>query len=494
MAVGMHADDDPAGSSGSTAGNDLMRSDDSARSIIATSPSKYPVNHIQLFAGLIEGQYRKGAYAAPGPAHTISFLHYVAAQDVALPLLRNATDTLCLAHLSNRSGDVRVARASQDSQRRLLSLLHRAVAHSTSPKPFCTHRDVIASILMLSLAPSTTVPDEQQQDSLSPALIHLNGVMKYLEAHGPMALDEKEPLDYRLLCHVRLLGVFQHLRWRKRVLWDRPEWREVGSIPLSYAPRTVMSDFVTRLPGVLEQADAFMAAEIGPSVQTQAKGAPLIRTLDELQIKLVGPWLAGPTITKPSVLFASDLGVGLGAMEQPFGACDGYCFGAIYDFTKPTHGFVNAYVRFMCLIADCTLLRVLHHVDAQRGSYCGAFTVRAEDVEERAYFQATELCRYAQFFSRRRSLPAASFLDSMIEGAPNFFECFGAQEEAEWCKACLASNQTRRESLRRDLPPSICPVGELMAGVADSCRYSRPIAGTRRTEEEASVRRVLPQR
>lgn len=190
----------------------------------------------------LSAHYRDRTPASPFPAHQTSFLHFIARHSIDLPLLPKAIDALCISHLARSSSDQRVVYKAHESQRQLLLLLQRAIAQSKTSQAANRHKDILTSILVLSILPSST-PDGEDGCSMNnrTALsLHFKGAMQYLQAHGPPVFDESDPFDLVLLRHVRMQGLFQHLSSRTQALWSRPGWKEFDVMPFAYIPGHVM--------------------------------------------------------------------------------------------------------------------------------------------------------------------------------------------------------------------------------------------------------------
>jgi len=442
-----------------------------ALSLPTLQVSQRAINQVSLLGDYFSQHSRDQKIAA---CHVMSFVYCIAGDNASLPLLRNAIDTLCLAHLANKSAQVHLIHEAAASHTAVLSLLQRAVSGGASSQPSCGHRDTLASIFVAGLIPSLKIGDRALTLAPSPMGVHFQGAMSYLEAHGPAALDIANQSDRDLLRHLRLHGMLHHLARRKDVLWNKAEWRTLGVMPLPYIPGRVVAGFVATLPGLLERADKLVADMSEPSTRWLSECEDLITAMHQLQTCFVQPWLASTSCAKPQLLDASRST----AMIRILGGCSvlrDSPFGPFYDFTNSSHAFCDAYLLVMSLVSDCTLLRLLCAIRMQDPRYADSSLPQIVDVEFRAHAYATELCRYTNFLISR-SLPAVTFLVGALGAACSFFRCSGALQESEWCDSMLSAVNSYLGTLRSESPTTLCPVGDFIASLPGACTYGSRVS------------------
>ena len=437
-----------------------------ASSLPTLQVSQRAMNQISLLGDYFSQRSRDRKLAT---CHVMSFVDCFAGDNASLPLLRNAIDTVCLAHLANKSAKVHLIHEAAASHTAVLSLLQRAISGGALSQPSCSHRDTLASIFVAGLIPSVKTDGRTLTPAPSSMGVHFQGAMSYLEAHGPAALDVANQSDRDLLQHLRLHGMLRDLSRRKEVLWNKAEWRKLGVGPLAYIPERVVAGFVAPLPGLLERADKLVANMFEPSMRWLSECEDLITAMHQLQTCFVQPWSASTNCAKRQLLDASRST----ALIRILGGCSvlrDSPFGPFYDFSNSCHAFCDAYVIVMSLVSDCTLLRLLCTIQMQDPRYSDSLVLQIVDVEFRAHAYATELCRYTNFLISR-SLPAVTFLVGALGAACNFFRCFGALQESEWCDRMLVAVKSYLETLKLESPPTLCPGGDFIASLPGACTY-----------------------
>lgn len=235
--------------------------------------------------------------------------------------------------------------------------------------------------------------------------------------------------------------------------------------PMFFPQASVHHQFCHQLPGLLQRADDFVQAE-----HTSSTGKvlgyefqELLRRFERIQAYSVRPIQPGDTVYEPAMISINDVNAfDITVAEHVFMLVNS-TFDTFYRFAKVEHGWKCAFVHQVCLLADCALLQVLCNGFAEKGIDPRLASVRIVDIERRAYWHASELCRCTYFYSQR-SLNAAQFLDSLLCCANNFFESYGATEESQWCEACSTATKSRIKRMQATSPATLCRLTDMVAG------------------------------
>lgn len=413
-------------------------------------------------------------------------------------MLRSALETLCLSQLVDTMDSEWMRTPLQESYIRSLALLRTSLVQQSPLKPCAHRRDIIATSVALSLMP-TSLPDFGQRDN-SPS-IHLVGASAYLREHGPCALAQAHGnnLDLPLLFNIHVYSMYCAFVRRKRVRWTQPEWQAVEQIMVdpkpdfpaasrfllgsevygsdfvlcSFDQRDFMLNFVHQIPGLLERVDNIVGDGLTPSSQEldEDEFNDLVVSLNRMQRCHIEPIHDGNLSHQTSLISCNDTEVlDMNIEEQTFLYQD-TTFKEFYRFASVEDGWNCAFVHQLCLLADCALLQVLHTNLAQETPLHNPPHIRMIDIQQRAYWHASEMCRCTLFYSQR-SLTAAKFFHGLLQCAANFFESYGAVREATWCHGCSAATQRRIERIGIGAPQSLCRLGDMIAELPSRCCYN----------------------
>ena len=376
---------------------------------LSKTVNEQSMNQAQVISKFLDDYYPNTLLAAPAPSHmpACSLLHFMIGVDTRSATISSAIDTICLAHLATKINDQRIVRASQESYGSMLALLRRVVVHSKSERPLCSHREIVATILALSLMPASVTgknPDRQDDPS-----IHILGASQYIEAHGTCVFDQSEKMDLLLLQNVHLHTVIDGVARRKAIVFNQPQWRKLDNLfGKNVITAQVMADLEVPLPSLLEMSDAFIESSESATVLQAQKHAYLARKLDALAEGFCA-WFETASESYYFTINVADTHLFDIEIEEHCFMTTSRVFPTMCQFVNPGYAFTYGLLNLFGMIADCTLLRVMYHGSAKEGLATGSATVQSHVVEERALAKAKELCRCTYFFSTR-SLSAAQFL------------------------------------------------------------------------------------
>ncbi|KAK4574911.1 hypothetical protein LTR86_000760 [Recurvomyces mirabilis] len=122
----------------------------------------------------------------------------------------------------------------------------------------------------------------------------------------------------------------------------------------------------------------------------------------------------------------------------------------------------------LCLIAECTILRVWHFHPVTTRSIVAQ---TRDATEKRALALARQLCMALLSFTQGERIVQALTIRLCLQLARNVFEQQQAYPEMGWCDACLIANDLRVARLRKTGAPSLCKIAQVIPGLAEAGRY-----------------------
>lgn len=234
-----------------------------------------------------------------------------------------------------------------------------------------------------------------------------------------------------------------------------------------------MVRFIDTFTGLLEEADTFILSQFNSLLGTMLDYQRLLQDLDDLQtksytIRTMTPQEAANKLRMVPVDEASKLNLDI---EEHVFMYNDQTFEEQYDFINGAQGFQAVTRHLFTLLTDCAMLQIMYSAYTEKGLPPSRRTLLDQiDVERRAFWHASELCRCVYFYSQR-SLTAARFLYALICSAQNFFESYGAESELDWCNGCVLAIQMRIERLAPTAQPTLCRLDDVVADLARGCRY-----------------------
>ena len=424
-----------------------------------------PAQRAQLLSSFIEAHFPVASKLEADMHRRASFMAYLPMIDLSSPILSNAVTSLCLAYFGAQTQNPRLLHESHGAYGIALSSLLQAFP-LTSQSRAQTHRDVIATILLLSLYDECTPPQHRNPTTW---VTHFWGALQYLEARGTTCINLDDPFDALMFQNLRFPAVILSFARRQACLFERPQWR---SLKGKYLEGTGSNDWfplLTPLGRLLQKADELL----DDRTQSRIGEVPaLYREFADFQQPLL-TYLAGET--QPS-----DRGPGLGLGEtlvrnttlRP--DLEEHRFLLTTDVFPSYHKFLGGPRQqyrctvswFALLIADCTLLRL----QLQYPSAAAPGTV--QDIEAHAFAHATNLCRSVLHYSQLGSPAYAYALECFLQLAHAFLEDFGAApRETAFAQGCLAATRMRVRRLETTSRPTLCRVQDLAGEFGQAGRY-----------------------
>ena len=406
------------------------------------------------------GSFLHARFPYKNPGKVMSYLEMLPNMDLSSPLLSNAVTTLGLAHVAAESGDHRLVQASQATYGRVLSTLMHAIGQPDRKVPF-SHREIIASILLMGLYDEST---PKQCPVHNGYMTHFMGAEQYVEAFGPSCLDLDNKFDFKLMQFLRMTSFCTGVANRRRVTWSRPEWRAAEKKAFEEGPK-VWYPLIVPLPGLLERADELLAR---PWLATQHPDrlVKLCAEFLEWERGLLG-WADRRMTEYPQKLHITDLEAFNPDIEEHCFLTTSNLFPFFHTFHEPGSAMEVTQSWMYCLIAKCTLLRLLRRIPAT----AAILNMSAASVEAAATQLALDLCRSVHAYSALKSLGQAHWLRVYLNAVRVFFEQRGSWKEYGWCQACLIATKLRIERRARSERPSLCRVETLLPGFAEAMRF-----------------------
>ncbi|KAF2479690.1 hypothetical protein BDY17DRAFT_304448, partial [Neohortaea acidophila] len=242
------------------------------------------------------------------------------------------------------------------------------------------------------------------------------------------------------------------------------------SVPVD---RNILRSVFVPLPKHLETADTFARrSTLHPQAHLDA-AATVVQRSNDAYVHNVLPGLRdSPAKTRAPPITILDIDqYNLDIEEHVYLLQHPKVITQHFHFLAPRYTFPSINLRLACLLTDCASLKIIEHGMRRNGLPPDWTGVRKADLERRAYVAAFEICQHVHYISQR-SLTAGRFLQTFVASARNFFRCFAADEEEEWCEGCLEAISARIERLGTGPDAdSLCPVLDSYELMVDGCNY-----------------------
>ncbi|KAK5160935.1 hypothetical protein LTS14_000728 [Recurvomyces mirabilis] len=388
----------------------------------------------------------------------VSYLHTLAGTSPSTALLKRAKRTVGLAHLAFATHNQSILHESQVSYTRLLGLLQFSLhfqPQSPGVKPQDMH-ELMATIALLTHLHDPLVSDSPTSDDSWVG--HILGIHQIFATYGGNLTSLSAPgaVHQGLARHTMLNGLWVGIV--KRRAWNiDPAWLETGSLGWT----RVVSVFY-ELPALLGRTDKALLADqtdelmkIVRSLQlTIQQGKDLFRDVrfKSASLDALTPWLQGPA-------------------EEHCALQESRVFPRLYlPFVGEKEIEVQKLLMrtLLCLIAECTVLRIWHfHPVTTHSMVAGARYA----TEQRARDLARQLCMASLSFTQGDRIVQPFTLGLCLQLARNVFEQQQAYPEMGWCDACLIANDLRVARLRKTGAPSLCKIAQVIPGLAEAGQY-----------------------
>ena len=380
------------------------------------------------------------------------------------PLLRNAVDTVCYAHLSSQHRDSRLQQESRYAYGRVLSGLMQELGRQ---KPQHDPQHITASMMLLCFY-DDALP--QPQSAVSGWQAHYLGAQEFLKARGPSSLDVSKPFDRLLFMNLRVPAIFLGIARRQGVMLGRPEWISLGKRhSQSNYSLALLYQYALQIPGVMEEAELVIGKR-NPNRDL----LEVCSKIQQLQGEL-SRWMRQSSLMasywgkhQQNLVYISDTKAFDVTVEEQCVMESNPAFVSHYKY--PDYNTVQDFALYllfmMCL--DCTLLRLLHLHPMHDSRYLRRTT---EEVGRDAFATASDLCRTIHYQSGFESQGIAGFMDLLVALSQAFFEEVGAFDKVGWCQAIRCATQLRVERMRATQPKTLCRVGDLAEEIAAVGRF-----------------------
>ncbi|KAK4506163.1 hypothetical protein PRZ48_004128 [Zasmidium cellare] len=345
-----------------------------------------------------------------------------------------------------------------------------------------TPRDVIASCLLMSVYNDGSPGEIRARNYAT----HLFGAAQYAQACGPNCLDPERPFDQKVLMWVRFQSLFVCTAKRKKFFWEERRWRDKED---RFPPGGSRDWFplLVPLPGMLERSDPFLKKYASTSARMQ-QVFKLCVELDSYRERLLS-WVETDFAGRPGIAAITDPENFDFEIEEHCFITTSSTFPTFHVFVNPAHAMRCIVSWILALISDCTLLRLIRTYPAATTYLNRSF----REIEQKAYFTASDICKSVYYYSVLNSLAYAHMLFVFIDLAKTFFEEYGAEKEIGWCQACLIATKLRIERPSKDengkgstrRRGTLCRVGDLLGAFERACRYrSGPVVRPRECDPQ----------
>lgn len=407
----------------------------------------------------------------------LSYIEVLASTTWSSPILSAAIDTMLYAYFGSIEKDPRLSKLSQESYAQTISMLVPAMTPGKLASSPYSSRDVITSILLIRLYDNGRPHEKEVQES---HFMHLYGAVKYLQARGTTSLDPSQLLDRKLFEQLHLQSLLACIAYRKACPWSQPEWAEAQ---VYAAPARSQESWKSKwfshlviLPGLLERADTLQ--RLAPSSSRQQELLSICRQLVAFRDRLLAS-NADDMALQPETIDVADLDAWNLDIEEHCFISSSTTFTTFYKFTKREIPFRCAISWLHCILADCTLLRILHanpelsnHPSPTSApSTTSTNQLHIPTITASAYRSATALCRCIPFYAASTDLSIINWLLVVMTCVQSLFEEQGAVKEIGWCQAVIIAAQLRRARVQATSRPNLCRVADLTVPLAEAARY-----------------------
>ncbi|RMY79885.1 hypothetical protein D0864_08897 [Hortaea werneckii] len=440
-----------------------------------------PVQQMQILSSFLELHFPSKA-AKADLASRRSWLLGLPEIDLAIsPLLRNAVDTVCFAHLGAQNHDTRLQHQAQQSYGRVLFGLVQAMERQ---RPRYDPRHVMASMMLLCLY-DDALP--QPHSTVSGWAAHYLGAQEFLKACGPSSLDPSVSFDRLIFMNMRVPSIFLGIARRKGVMLSQPDWIAFGAghKQANHALAQLYKNAL-QVPGVMEEAESLIGRrDDDRNLQYQWS------RIQQLQREMYH-WITHESTMATywgkhlsDCVYVTDADKFDASIEEHCVLESNTTFLSHYNF--PDYNMVQDFTLYLVFMMalNCTLLRLLHFHPTADTRYLQR---TRDNVRQDAFAIASDMCKTVHYQSKFESQGIAGFIELLVSLAQAFFEEVGAFEKLGWCQAVRCATQLRIKRLRLTQPKTLCRVGDLADDFATVGRFKM------RNPHMANERHVLVER
>ena len=123
----------------------------------------------------------------------------------------------------------------------------------------------------------------------------------------------------------------------------------------------------------------------------------------------------------------------------------------------------------VCLIVDCTLLRIVKARPFTR--LIPAVARTPDNIQQEALEHAKNICRSIYFFSGMESIAHAHFVDVLLQVTCSFFEEIQAKPELWWAQTCRKALRKRVQRMEKAGHKTLCRVVGVSQGLSHAVRF-----------------------
>lgn len=384
-------------------------------------------------------------------------------------MLRTAIDTLCFAHIGAKTGDRRLVQRSQSSYGQVLASLITAVNRRNGDPVAIEIRTVITSIMLLCLYDDSIPLPFQGENGWA---THYWGCQQLLGAHGPSFMRIDDPFDRMLFNSLRMPCFFLGVARRKTIAQGRPEWMQLADeMDPDNGTFTRFYRVAMQIPTMLERVDDVLSARLPLIALSQ-----LCVDLRSLRQRMV-QWYLGmvkrsekPHWELPELVDIADL-VPAPNNEAHLHMASSSIFTQFFRYGLPKRILqTHTLCAMSCIVLDCSMLRLVNFQPAA----LHLLSETLQDIERRAFDQASDLCRSLHHYVTFDGLAYADFSEFLNDIALNFFEEYGATKELGWCRAIRNAIRIGRQRIQNKIQPrTLCRMGDAGPGFAMAMHYKR---------------------
>lgn len=383
------------------------------------------------------------------------------------PLLKTAIDTLCFAHIGAKTGDKRLVQRSQGSYGQVLASLITAVNRRHGESVTIEPRTVITSIMLLCLYDDSIPLPFQGENGWA---THYWGCQQLLAAHGPGFMRIDDPFDRMLFNSLRMPCYFLGVARRKNIAQGRPEWMQMADkLDPQGSTFTRFYRVSMQIPTILERVDDVLLGRL--PLSTLPRLCADIRSLRQAMVQWYLDTIKRsekPHWELPELVDIADL-VSISGNEAHLYMESSSLFTHFYRYGLPQRILqTHTLCAMSCIVLDCSLLRLVHF---QPGTL-HTLSESLRDVEQRAFDEASNLCRSLHHYVSFDGLAYADFSEFINDIALNFFEEYGTVKELGWCQAVRVAIRMGRQRIRTKIQPrTLCRMGDAGPGFAMAMHY-----------------------
>lgn len=396
-----------------------------------------------------------------------SFLLDLPRQDLfSEPLLRCAAEMVGCSYLAGKSGDPRLSYQATRCHGLALSLLSRYIRGES--QPYSQHTALMA-IMLLTLRNGASESLHGSEEWM----VHYEGATALIKSRGLGEAGLSWPLR-KLAIHLRQSTLYIALARRKSPILSPADW-----LPLIYNPTPESRRGMAvrlflhgiNLARMVEETEKCCCSGMVVSSLSQ-----LVYDLQQLEHDLNETLQDGsaqdPSISPPACSM-NNRTMSEALQTRPSPSCNTKTDAT----TKTLADLAITEGCMMSLVANCTLLRLLHYHPpvADTNSPILNLQNRRQDILQTARDRAWQLCLYAQALSQCRQQGYVDYAYLLSSLAQNFFEEIGADLDAKWCQAIGRANRAHMSRLVSSHQPTLCRMHDLHDGIISLARFTAPL-------------------